>query len=440
MLKKNVVKLSPPQFLTVVFFCFILIGTAFLKIPVATFEGISWVDALFTATSAMTVTGLTSVDTEMTFTLFGQIVIIVLIQVGGLGIMSFAVLLYMLLGKKIGFKQRMLIQEALNQGSIGGMVLLVKRLFIFSLSIELFAMIVLSLRWGPELGWKQGIYAAFFHSISAFNNAGFSIWSNNLMDYVTDPVINLVISFLFIVGGIGFTVLADLWYKKQFKELSLHTKLMLVGTLVINVMAVLLVLILEYNNPKTLGPMTGFGKVLAAYFQGVVTRTAGFNTVDIGGLEESTQFLMTLLMFIGAGSASTGGGIKLTTFIAIILAAVMYLKRKEEMVVFNRSIRTNTIIKSLAIALISGLLIFTAVFLLELTEDAPFLMIWFEVVSAFGTVGLSMGLTPDLTTAGKLILAVVMFAGKLGPLTLAFSLSRPDKAIIRYPKGDIMTG
>lgn len=439
--KKDMIALSPPQILIFVFLAFTLLGTILLKLPLATTGGISWADALFTSTSAMTVTGLAVIDTGASFTLFGEIVILCLIQVGGLGIMTFAVLIFMTLGRKIGFKERLLIQQALSQTSIGGIIKLAKRLFLFSIILEAIAAVLLAIRWVPEMGWQKGIYAAIFHSISAFNNAGFSIWPDNLSRYVADPVVNIVISLLFIIGGIGFTVVFDLWKKSEFTRLTLHTKIMVVGTIVINVVAVLLVFGFEYDNPQTLGDLSWYGKIQAAYFQGVVPRTAGFNTIDIGGLNESTLFLMILLMFIGAGSGSTGGGIKLTTFLAMVFSVLSFLRNKEQIVIFNRSIDDRTVVKSLAITIISLFVIFVAIFILDLTEkDARFLAIVFEVVSAFGTSGLSMGLTPSLTIAGKIIIVFVMFVGKIGPLTLAFSLAKPNKSKIRYPKEDILTG
>ncbi|WP_428911829.1 TrkH family potassium uptake protein [Niallia sp. Krafla_26] len=435
------INLSPSQLLILIFLVSIGIGSMLLKLPIATTEPIRYIDALFTATSAMTVTGLVVVDTGTTFTLFGQLVIVSLIQLGGLGIMSFAVLIFIALGRKISLKERIVIQQSLNQTSIGGVIYLVRHLLIFSLAIEGIAMIFLAFRWVPEMGWGQGLYYSFFHSISAFNNAGFALWSDSLMGYVGDPVINIVISLLFIIGGLGFTVLMDLWSKKKFKKMSLHSKLMIVGTFVINIVSMLVIFAIEVNNPNTLGGLSSVGdKWWAAYFQAVTTRTAGFNSLDIGSLDESTIFLMVLLMFVGAGSASTGGGIKLTTFIVMILAVITYLKGKKEVVAGRKSISNEIVFRSLAISTISLTFIFIAVFLLNITEEASFLPLLFEVVSAFGTVGLSMGITATLTTFGKVMIIFIMFLGKLGPLTLAFSLAKPDKTNIRYPSESILTG
>ncbi|MES1043143.1 Ktr system potassium transporter B [Bacillus obstructivus] len=435
------IRLNPYQLLVLVFLFFIILGTSLLKLPFSTTSSVSWVDALFTTTSAMTVTGLAVVDTGTAYTIFGQIVIVLLIQVGGLGIMSFAVLILIMLGKKIGFKERLIVQQALNATSIGGVIKLVKNLFIYSFTIEIFAMLLLSIKWVPEYGWAKGMYYSFFHSISAFNNAGFSIWSDNLMKYVGDPLVNLVISFLFILGGIGFTVLIDIWHKRNFKNLSLHSKLMIIGTLVINLFAMIIVFFLEYGNPNTLGSLTSLGdKLWSAYFQAVTTRTAGFNTLDIGSLHEGTITLMLLLMFVGAGSASTGGGIKLTTFIVIALSVLTFLRGKSHITIANRSIKDNIIYRSLAVLTISIVFIFISVFILNITESEPFLKLLFEVISAFGTVGLSMGITADLSILGKLIIVLTMLFGKLGPLTLALSIAKQEKEKIKYPSEDILTG
>ncbi len=438
---KRKVNISPYQLLILLFGCFVTLGTILLMLPFATTEPISWVDALFTATSASTVTGLGVVDTEKTFTLFGELVITFLIQFGGLGIMSFAIFVFIMLGKKIGFKERILVQQALNQNSIGGVIKLVKNLFIISFLVEIIAMIFLAIRWVPEYGFWKGIYLSFFHAISAFNNAGFALWSDSLMGYVGDPLVNIVISLLFILGGIGFTVLADIWQKKSFKKLSLHSKIMIVGTVLLNFIAMFFIFTLEYYNPNTLGGLHSLSdKLWASYFQATSPRTAGFNTLDISQLDHSTIFIMLILMFVGAGSGSTGGGIKLTTFMVIILGVISFLKRKREIEIGNRSISENFIFRSLAISTIALIFISIALFIMTITEKADFLQILFEVISAFGTVGLSMGLTSSLTVIGKLIIVFIMFLGKIGPLTLALSLAKPVIPKIKYPNEDILTG
>ncbi|WP_226665437.1 TrkH family potassium uptake protein [Metabacillus litoralis] len=434
-------KLNPSQLLVWVFVVFISLGTIALKLPFATTTPVSWLDAMFTATSAMTVTGLVVVDTAKAYTLFGEIIIITLIQFGGLGIMSFAVMIYKIIGKKIGLKERIVVQHALNQTSFGGVIKLIKKIFIFSITIELIATFFLAITWVPEYGLGKGMYVSFFHSVSAFNNAGFSLWSDSLMKFKGDPIINIVITFLFIIGGIGFTVLADLWEKKKFKKLSLHSKMMIIGTIAFNIFAMFLIFVLEYGNPKTLGGLTSLGdKLWGAYFQAVTPRTAGFNTLDIASFNESTIFLFLLMMFIGAGSASTGGGIKLTTFMVIVFSVLAFLKGKEDIVVRNRSIKLEFVLRSLAISTIGFIVIILAVFILNITENSSFLSVLFEVVSAFGTVGLSIGLTESLSMIGKFVIIFMMFIGKLGPLTLAFSLTQPKKSKVKYPSEDILTG
>lgn len=431
---------SPPQVLALGFGIVIILGTLILKLPWSTTESISWINALFTATSATTVTGLVVVDTGTDFTVFGQIIIMILIKIGGLGLMTFAIMTVLVLGKRIGIKERVLIQEALNQHSIGGVVRLVKILFIFSIVMEFIATVLLSFRWVPEYGWGFGIYTSIFHSISAFNNAGFSLWGDSLSGYVGDPIINIIITLLFIIGGIGYTVLYDVMTTRKFRMLALHTKIMLVGTLVVNVVAMFVIFILEYSNPLTFGALSTGEQVWASYFQAVTPRTAGFNTIEIGDMNPGTIVFTLLLMFIGAGSASTGSGVKLTTFLIIILAVITYLRGKQEPVIFRRRINDEIINRALAIVVISLTVIFISILALSVTETSPFIMIVFEAFSAFGTVGLSMGLTGELSFVGKQVIIILMFIGRIGPLTFAFALAKSSKPLVSYPKGDVFTG
>ncbi|WP_158735989.1 TrkH family potassium uptake protein [Alteribacillus sp. YIM 98480] len=439
-LSQKVVHISPPQFLALSFAVIILLGTLLLKLPFATTAPLLWIDALFTAASATTVTGLVVVDTGGTFTVFGQVVIMVLIQIGGLGLMTFAVLIFIIFGKKIGLKQRLIVQEALNATSIGGLIRLIRTLSIFALFIEGIASLILAIQWVPEYGWAFGLYTSLFHAVSAFNNAGFSLWDDSLTQYVGHPLINIVISVCFIIGGIGFTVIADLAGKRKFKNLSLHSKLMITGTFTVNIIVMLCFFLLEFNNSASIGNLPLNEKMWASYFQAVTPRTAGFNSVEIGELRQDTIMIMILLMFIGAGSGSTGSGIKLTTFLVMVLACIAFLKGQEEPVVFKRAIRQHTILRALSIIVISLLFIFMSLFVLLLTEKVPFLIVLFEAVSAFGTVGLSMGLTPELTDIGKQIIILMMFIGRVGPLTLAFTIAKPKRSAIRYPADDIFTG
>ncbi|MFC7392384.1 TrkH family potassium uptake protein [Scopulibacillus cellulosilyticus] len=433
-------KLHPPQVLALGFITLFIAGGFLLWLPVSTTRHISFLDAFFTATSASTITGLNVVDIGSTYTLFGQIVIMCLIQIGGLGFMTFAVFTVMILGRKIGLRQRLLIQEALNQPNVGGIVRLVKVLIIFSLFIELAATVLLSMDWVPKFGLLKGFYYSLFHVVSAFNNAGFSLWPNSLSDYVGDPVVNIIITVLITTGGLGFIVLVDIWYSKQFRDLTLHSKLMITGTLVISVISMLFFFLFEYGNPGTIGGLSLTDKLIASYFQGVSPRTAGFNTIDFSHIHEGTALIIMLQMFIGAGSGSTGSGIKVTTFLVILLAVMSFIRGKDQTVVFNRSIKSSTIMRSIAIVVISLTTVFVAVLILTVTEHASFFTVLFEAVSAFGTAGVTMGLTDHLSTAGRFIIIFLMFLGRVGPLTLAFSLSAPKKSNIRFPSGDVFTG
>ncbi|MFK3935877.1 TrkH family potassium uptake protein [Alkalihalobacillus sp. NPDC078783] len=431
---------SPPQTLALGFFFIILVGTILLMLPIATHQPMTILDAFFTATSATTVTGLVVLDTGVDFTLFGQTVIMILIQIGGLGLMTFTIFIVLLLGKRIGLKDLVLVQESFNQHAMGNMVQLVKLVLLFSISMELFATALLAFRWVPEYGLGDGLFMSLFHSISAFNNAGFSTWSDSLIGYQGDPLINSVITLLFITGGVGFTVIYELVSKRTFKHLSLHTKVMLIGTLSINVVATLLIFGLEYGNPATIATLPLGDQLWSSYFQAVTPRTAGFNSLDTGSMESSSLFLTMGLMFIGAGSASTGSGIKLTTFLVTIIAMISYIRGSKEPVIFQRALAPAIITRSFAIIVTSLLFVLGGIFVLTITEGATFLELAFEAFSAFGTVGLSMGITADLSVAGKLVICLLMFIGRIGPITFAFALAKADKRKVQYPKGDIFTG
>ena len=313
-------------------------------------------------------------------------------------------------------------------------------LITFVLTIEAVAVVIMTLHWFPDFGIKKAFYMSLFHVVSAFNNAGFSLFPDNLMGFVGDPIVNLILSFLFIIGGLGFIVIMDIYQKDTFRKWSLHTKLMVVGTFIMNVLSTIVVFALEYGNPKTLGDMSLYEKIMASYFAGVTPRTAGFNTLDYVSLEDPTLLFTMVLMFIGAGSASTASGIKLTTLMVVILATFAFLRSRKEPEIFGRSIRLDTVIRSLAITTIGLLMVVSFIFLLTITEKVPFLPLAFEVVSAFGTVGLSMGITGQLSDFGEVLLCMVMFVDRIGPLTLFFMLMKPKKLNYRYPYDQVFTG
>ena len=441
-------RLTPYQVLVLGFALLILSGAFLLTFPVASSsgEGTPFIDALFTATSAVCVTGLVVVDTGTHYSGFGHIVIILLIQAGGLGIMAMSTLFAILIGKKIRLKERLLMQEALNQLSVAGVVRLTLYIIKVTLLIELIGGTILAIRWYPEFGW-QGVYFGYWHAVSAFCNAGFDLFGSiygpfsSITAYVDDIVVNLTIGGLIIIGGIGFAVIDDVWSSGKFAKLSLHSKIVLVTTAILIVGGSSLFYLFEAHNPLTLEPLSVQGKVLGSFFQAVTPRTAGYNTLDFGKMYDATLLLTVILMFIGASPASTGGGIKTSTTAVLVLAIWALIRGRSDAECFGRRIPKEVIYKAFSIMLISFLLVIVATMALTITEHASFISILFEVTSAFGTVGLTTGLTPNLSWAGKLWLILTMFAGRVGPVTLALAIAmRVRRAQIQYPDGKMLIG
>lgn len=423
------------------FIIFLAIGTMLLALPIAQRQPTSFIDCLFIATSAFTVTGLATIDITANFNTFGHIIIMILVQAGGLGIITLAMIVFIMLGRKVGLKNRSLATEALNQQNLGGILRLVLKLLLISLLFESIGAVLLALEWVPLLGIKRGLFNSFFTAVSAFNNAGFALHSDNLVQYQTNPLTNFIITTLIILGGLGFTVILDLYQKKKFSHLRLHTKIMIFGTIIINTFATLSIYLLEMNNLKTLGGHNTFDQFQMAYFQAITTRTAGFNTIDIGALQTPTILLMMLFMFIGGGSTSTAGGIKLTTAVVIFFGTISYIKQREQISLFKRAIDTKNLFKSFAIVVLSSTFIFIITLALVIAEpDLPFLAVMFEVISAFGTVGLTMGITAKLSVIGKWLIILMMMIGKIGVLTIVLTFSKPQKALYTYPKEDVLTG
>lgn len=438
--KVSRISLSPPAVLALGFLGLILLGTLLLLLPFATTAPITLLQALFTATSAVTVTGLVVVDTGSQFSQFGQVVIALLIQAGGLGFMTFAVVAAISLGAKIGLSQQKIAQEALGQTSLAQVTTIAKAVLLYALVIELIGILLLTLTWWSELGFANALYHGFFYTISAFNNAGFALSSDSLMPYAGSIPVNLIITGLFVIGGIGFTVLIDMKKHRRWQLLSTNTKVILLATLLINLCAFSLIWLLEANNPATLQQLSIKDQVLAAWFQAVTPRTAGFNTLDYSSMTDASNILTLLLMFIGGGSLSTASGIKLGTFVILLMATYAFLRRRDEVTVFKRTVPTPLVLKALALALVSMIAIFISIFLLTITEQAPLLDVAFEVVSALGTVGLSRGLTGELSTFGQLLIIILMITGRLGPLTLAYFLATPKRKRIRYADTRIQVG
>lgn len=431
---------APPLILSGSFFLLILLGTALLKLPIAAHEPITWIQSLFTATSAVTVTGLVVVDTGTQFTLFGQVVIALLIQCGGLGLMTFAIVTLIALGGKVGFLERTIVREAFNQTDSSTLVATARYVLMFALTVELVGMTILTWYWSDELGWATSLFHGFFYTISAFNNAGFALSADSLMPYVDDPVVNLTITGLFIIGGLGFSVWMDLKRNRRWSKLTVYSRMMITGTVLINAVAVIAIYLIERDNPNTLAPLSELGKWLASWFQAVTPRTAGFNTLAIDQLEDATTAIILVLMFIGGGSLSTASGIKVVTFMVLILSTYAYLRRDEQIHVFKREIAKDTISKALALTMISVVVTWLAIFALLLTENALMIDVVFEAVSALGTVGLSRGLTGQLSASGELIIIFMMYMGRLGPLTLAYFLASPRQKKLRFAETKLAIG
>ena len=438
---QKIFNLSPPSILAIGFLSFILIGTLLLKLPVANYGNVSWMDAIFTATSAVTITGLSVLNLNDSFTPLGQFIVLLLIQSGGLGFMTFAILAALSLAPKLGLKQQMMAQDSLGQTSLSKVTFVAKGVVLYTLFFELIGVVILGSSFIPIYGFAQGLYYAVFYSVSAFNNAGFSLFENSLISFQSHYLICLTISVLYTLGGLGFLVLIDIKQNKRWHKLTPNSKLILSAIAIINIIAFILIWLLEANNPHTLGAMSTGEQALNAWFQATVPRSSGFNTIDTGAMEHSTALLTMLLMFIGGGSLSTAGGIKVGTFVILLLSVISFLRRNEEIRIFNHSVSPETTYKALAVASITGMLVFTGcfiIFLLEPNLDPIDLM--FEVVSAACTVGLSRGVTGELHDGSLFVLSLLMFTGRLGPLTLAYLIATPKKSRLKHANANIQIG
>ncbi len=444
--------LSPSQFLAFSFAGIILAGGVLLSLPFAAAPGrhVSILDAFFTSVSAVCVTGLISVDTPVDLSLFGQIVVLLLIQAGGLGYMTLSTVFAAALGRSVTLQERLTLQEALNVQNMEGLVRFARTVLRLTLAFELAGALILALNWWPTLGLGRALWYGLFHAVSAFNNAGFALWSDSLISWRGDVVVNAVVTALIIAGGLGFFVWAELLGGRTHEiKRSVHTRLVLAATAALLVGGTVAFLALEWFNPATLAPLSLKDKLLTAWFQSVTARTAGFNTIDIGAMTVPSLFVMMALMFIGASPGSTGGGVKTSTF-AITLAALWATVRgQDDTVVFKRRLAPELVAKAFFVSLIAFVTMNGVAWLLLLTEGRDLLKTLFETVSAFGTVGLSMGengapvsLSAFFSPIGKVLVMLIMFVGRLGPLTLAIAVARRSaaQAKLRYPEGKILVG
>ena len=435
------VNLSPPSLLALGFLSFICIGTILLKLPISHHGDMTWINALFTATSAVTITGLSVVNIGDAYTVFGQMVIMLLLQCGGLGFMTFAILAVLSLSAKIGLKQQIMAQDTIGQTNLSKVAMTIKGVLLYSLFFEGIGTLILTIAWMQDYPFQDAFFYAAFYSVSAFNNGGFSLFPNSLMSFADQYLITLTISMLYIIGGVGFVVLMDIKRAKCWKTLSPNSKLILSTIAGLNLVAFLLIWAIEASNPHTLAAMSIGDQALNAWFHATVPRSSGFNSLDMTGMQNASTLLTMLLMFIGGGSLSTAGGIKVGTFIIVVLSVISFLRRSDEVRVFNHAVPERTTFKALAVVSITGMLITIGIFSLLLFEPKQnFLDLLFEVVSAACTVGLSRGVTGELQPASLIVLMLLMFAGRLGPLTLAYLIATPQKSRLKHPNADIQVG
>ena len=453
MKKRIKFRLSTTQIIMLSFLAVILIGSLLLSLPVSSADGnaVSYLDALFTATTATCVTGLVTLPTVSTWSVFGQVVILVLIQIGGLGVITIMSALMILLHKRMGIGDRLLLQDAFNLNSLSGIIWFVKKVVLGTFLVEGIGALLYMTVFIPEFGLK-GIWISVFTSISAFCNAGIDIIADNsLCSYATNPVINIVTSLLIILGGIGYIVWWDvlLVLKKStrkkrriFRNLTLHSKIAIVTTLILIFGGGALIFLFEYDNPLTIGNMSVFDKIQVSLFQSVTTRTAGFATIPQQDLTNASSILCLLLMFIGGSPVGTAGGIKTVTIAVLAVSALSTIQNKNEVSLFDRNISKQAINKAVAVTAMSFAIMFVSTLLLSAVTSADALDILYETVSATATVGLTRDLTPYLNAAGKAIIIGTMYLGRVGPISLALALnsSKKHRNIIKNPTEEISVG
>lgn len=447
----TVVKTSliPSRILVLGFASIILLGALLLTLPLASRNGLSlpFLDALFTATSAVCVTGLVVVDTGTHFTGFGQFVIIALIQIGGLGIMTMSTLTALILGKRIGLKSRILIQESFNQFNLAGLVRLVINVILVTFIFEFVGGLILSLRFLADFPAPRAFAFGFFHSVSSFCNAGFDLFGqihgkfSSITHYVNDWTVTLTIGALIVCGGLGFPVISELVKYPKTKRLSLHAKVVLRITAILIVAGAAAIAAIEYTNARTLSGLSFNGKFLGSLFQSITPRTAGYNTLDISQMRPASWFIMIILMFIGASPSSTGGGVKTTTVGVLMAAVAATVRGKQDVTMFERRFPQDLINKAFTLTFIAISWVCFVTLVMSLVEPFSFIRLFFEVMSGFGTVGLTTGITPALTTLSRVLIIITMFIGRLGPLTVMVAITDVEHSKSgRYITDQVMIG
>jgi trk system potassium uptake protein len=442
-------KFSPAQVLVLSFAALTASGAILLRLPISAARApLTLLDALFTATSAVCVTGLVVVDTPNDLTVFGQVVVLSLIQLGGLGYMAITTVVGVALGRQLSLHERLTLQEALNVQTMEGLARFVLTVLKLTLAFELAGAVILTAWWAGEYGIGRAAYYGLFHAISAFNNAGFALFSDSLMRFRGDWVVNLVLTTLIICGGLGFVVLTEIGRLRRYRRFSTHTRLVITLTAGLILVATGLIWFIEHNNPRTLQPLGTGEALLASYFQAVTPRTAGFNTLDVTAMQHASLFLLILLMFIGAAPGGTGGGVKISTFSITVAVIWAMVRGNPEPTLLERRIPPPLVARAFSICLIGFLALNVVAGLLLVTEGRELLPTLFETTSAFGTVGLSMGeagapvsLVGHFTGGGKALVMAMMFMGRIGPLTLAVAIARRrELARVRHPEGKFLIG
>ena len=447
-MEKNIkkFKLHPVQILSLGFAIVILIGAILLSLPISSVDNnyTNFLDALFTSTSAVCVTGLITIDTGTYWNALGQCVILMLIEIGGLGFMSLTTFIAVLLGKKITLRDRLIMQEAMNTFKIEGLIKMLQYVLGFTIIIQLAGAVLLSTQFIPQLGLSKGIFFSIFHSVSAFCNAGFDLNGNfnSLTGYANNSIILLTLSFLIIIGGLGFTVIIELYNFQKKKKLSINSKIVLLVTGTLIIIGTILMLCFEYKNPETLGMMNAKDKLLNAYFAAVTPRTAGFNSISTDSMSMAGKFITIILMFIGGSPGSTAGGLKTTTVGILVLTVICVLKGREETEAFGRRFSKETVYKSFTIVAVGVMWVVIVTLMLTILEPQhSFINLFYEAASAFGTAGLSTGVTQSIGGLSKILLIMSMYIGRVGPLTVLFAIiNRNKKKGYKYPEGKILIG
>lgn len=448
---KRKIEPSTTQIIMLSFLAAITLGTLLLCLPISSADGVGapFIDALFTATTATCVTGLVTLTTATAWSGFGQAVILILIQIGGLGIITVMSGLMMLLNRKMGIGDRLLIQDSFNLNTLSGLKSFIKKVLAGTFIVEGIGALLYMTIFVPEFG-PRGIWISVFNSVSAFCNAGMDvIGDNSLCSYATNPIINLTTSALIILGGIGYVVWWDIIRvagesknkRRLFRRLTLHSKLAIFGTAVFLFVGALLIFTFEYNNPNTLGGYGLFDKIQLSFFQSVTTRTAGFASLPQENLTDTSAIVSLLLMFIGGSPVGTAGGVKTVTIIVLIASAATTVSGKSEVSLFGRTVSRASVEKASAVCAVSFGIMFLSTLLLSLTQQLSLMDVLYETVSATATVGLSRGVTPSLDTVGKVIIIITMYLGRVGPISLAIALSRKVKTnLIKDPVENISVG